>query len=88
MANFNPVFSKSIQYSEGLTRDTTSFAAKATRKADVQMKIHEYQAKELVTQYSPPTPDGGLCHTTQEIVRATGELSFPVAFRIVIQIVN
>jgi succinyl-CoA synthetase beta subunit len=32
------------------------------------MKIHEYQAKELLKKYSVPVPEGGVAFNTDEAV--------------------
>jgi len=71
-----------------LTEKTTALAAKIIRKAHVQMKIHEYQVKELSIHYWIPIPDDQPCRTTQETVRAADEVSFPAVARIVTEIVN
>ncbi|UCG38936.1 MAG: acetate--CoA ligase family protein, partial [bacterium] len=38
------------------------------------MKIHEYQAKELLKQYGVPIPDGGVATTAKDAARIAKEL--------------
>lgn len=38
------------------------------------MKIHEYQAKELLKEYGAPVPDGTVCTTPEEVYNAAAEL--------------
>lgn len=38
------------------------------------MKIHEYQAKEILARYSVPVPRGGVASTPQEAARIAGDL--------------
>ena len=42
------------------------------------MKIHEYQAKELLRKYGVPTPRGVPCFSVDEAVQAARELGGPV----------
>jgi succinyl-CoA synthetase beta subunit len=42
------------------------------------MKIHEYQAKELLRRYGVPTPRGVPCFSVDEAVQAAQELGGPV----------
>ena len=41
------------------------------------MKIHEYQAKEIFAKYEIPVTREVLCHTKAEVVSATEKLGFP-----------
>jgi succinyl-CoA synthetase beta subunit len=41
------------------------------------MKIHEYQAKEILRKFSVPTLEGQLCHTVEAAVAAAEELGYP-----------
>ncbi len=43
------------------------------------MKIHEFQAKELLRRFGARTPDGRECRTADEAARAFTELGAPVA---------
>lgn len=45
------------------------------------MKIHEYQAKALFRQYSVATPEGLLCTTVEEALKAAESLTFPIAVK-------
>lgn len=38
------------------------------------MKIHEYQAKEILRQYGIPTPAGQACFSVEEAVEAAKKL--------------
>ena len=42
------------------------------------MKIHEYQAKELLRKYGVPTPRGVPCFSVDEAVQAAKHLGGPV----------
>jgi succinyl-CoA synthetase beta subunit len=42
------------------------------------MKIHEYQAKEILRQYGVPTPRGVPCFSVDEALKAARELGGPV----------
>src|SRR4249919_132845 len=43
-----------------------------------QMKIHEYQAKEILRKYGVATPRGVPCFSVDEAVHAARELGGPV----------
>jgi len=45
---------------------------------DANMKIHEYQAKELLRRFGVPTPRGIACFSIDEAVEAAGKLGGPV----------
>ena len=38
------------------------------------MKIHEYQAKELLKEYGAPVPDGTVCTTPEEVYNAAAAI--------------
>ena len=38
------------------------------------MKIHEYQAKQILSRYGVPVPNGGVASTPQEAASIAGEL--------------
>ncbi len=38
------------------------------------MKIHEYQAKELLKEYGAPVPEGTVCLTPEEVFNAAKAL--------------
>ena len=42
------------------------------------MKIHEYQAKELLRGYGVTTPRGCACFSVDDAIKAAGELGGPV----------
>ncbi|MCA9002004.1 MAG: ADP-forming succinate--CoA ligase subunit beta [Planctomycetes bacterium] len=42
------------------------------------MKIHEYQAKQLLAKYGLSVPEGRVCSTVDEVVQAYGELGTPL----------
>src|SRR5499427_567164 len=42
------------------------------------MKIHEYQAKEILRKYGVPTPRGVPCFSVDEAVQAAKQLGGPV----------
>ena len=50
----------------------------ATRKKLEAMKIHEYQAKDLLKALGTPVPRGGLAHTPEETRQRAKELGSPV----------
>ncbi|MCX8037812.1 MAG: ADP-forming succinate--CoA ligase subunit beta [Candidatus Sumerlaeia bacterium] len=45
------------------------------------MKIHEYQAKEILARYGVPTPNGRVAETAGEAVKAAAELTLPIAIK-------
>ena len=45
------------------------------------MKIHEYQAKELLRQYQVPTLQGILCSTRDQVTQATETLQYPCVLK-------
>ncbi len=45
------------------------------------MKIHEYQAKQLFSQYAIPVTKERVCHTTEEVMAAAQDLGFPVVVK-------
>ena len=45
------------------------------------MKVHEYQAKELFTQYGIPVPTGKAAFTVEEAVEAAQDLDLPVVVK-------
>ncbi|MDJ0622930.1 MAG: ADP-forming succinate--CoA ligase subunit beta [Desulfocapsaceae bacterium] len=45
------------------------------------MKVHEYQAKELFTQYGIPVPAGKAAFTVEEAVEAAQDLNLPVVVK-------
>ena len=45
------------------------------------MKIHEYQARELLKNYGVPVPPGGVARSAGEAVRIAEEIGFPVVIK-------
>jgi len=45
------------------------------------MKIHEYQAKEILARYKIPVTKEILCYTVEEVVTAVGQLGFPAVIK-------
>lgn len=45
------------------------------------MKIHEYQAKELLRKYSIPVPKGRLCYTMIQVVSVAENMRMPLAVK-------
>jgi succinyl-CoA synthetase beta subunit len=45
------------------------------------MKLHEYQAKELLKKYGVPVPDGRVAFEVEEAVGVAKEISFPVVVK-------
>jgi len=45
------------------------------------MKIHEYQAKQLLAQYGVPIPKGGVARTAKEVRKIAEEVGGPVAIK-------
>ncbi len=45
------------------------------------MKIHEYQAKEILSRYEIPVTKEVLCYSVAEVQTAAGELGFPVVVK-------
>jgi succinyl-CoA synthetase beta subunit len=45
------------------------------------MKIHEYQAKEILARYKIPVTKEILCFTVEEVVTAVGQLGFPAVIK-------
>jgi len=45
------------------------------------MKIHEYQAKEILARYKIPVTKEILCYTVEEVVTAVGQLGFPAVVK-------
>jgi succinyl-CoA synthetase beta subunit len=45
------------------------------------MKIHEYQAKEILSRYEIPVTKEVLCHSVAEVQTAAGQLGFPVVIK-------
>lgn len=45
------------------------------------MKIHEYQAKELLRQYQVPTLQGILCSSQGQVVQAADKLGYPCVLK-------
>jgi len=45
------------------------------------MKIHEYQAKEILARYEIPVTREILCYTVDEVQDATGQLGFPAVVK-------
>jgi len=45
------------------------------------MKIHEYQAKEILSRYEIPVTKEVLCHSVAEVETAAGHLGFPVVVK-------
>lgn len=45
------------------------------------MKIHEFQAKELLRKYSVPVPNGRLCYNVAEAISAAPDMKKPLAVK-------
>jgi succinyl-CoA synthetase beta subunit len=45
------------------------------------MKIHEYQARELLESYSVPVPPGDVARSTEDAVRIAGKIGVPVVIK-------
>ncbi|MDP2726725.1 MAG: acetate--CoA ligase family protein, partial [Dehalococcoidia bacterium] len=45
------------------------------------MKVHEYQAKDILRQYGVPVPRGGLAETPQDAARVAAEIGGAVAVK-------
>lgn len=45
------------------------------------MKIHEYQAKELLKSFNIPIPEGIMCTNTDEVMLAVSQLGFPCVIK-------
>ena len=45
------------------------------------MKLHEFQAKELLSQYGIPIPQGKVASTPDEVVAITNELGGKVVIK-------
>lgn len=45
------------------------------------MKIHEYQAKEILRQFDVPTLNSRVCFTTEQVVAAADELGYPCVIK-------
>jgi len=45
------------------------------------MKIHEYQAKEILSHFGIPVTNEVLCYTVAEVQAAAGQLGFPVVIK-------
>jgi len=45
------------------------------------MKIHEYQAKEILSRYKIPVTREMLCYTVEEVQKAAGQLGFPAVVK-------
>jgi len=45
------------------------------------MKIHEYQAKEILARYKIPVTKEILCYTVEEVLTAVGQLGFPAVIK-------
>lgn len=45
------------------------------------MKIHEYQAKQILEQYGVPVPDGQVASTPEEACRITEMMTYPVVVK-------
>ena len=45
------------------------------------MKIHEYQAKEILSRYKIPVTREILCYTVEEVQQAAGQLGFPAVVK-------
>ena len=45
------------------------------------MKIHEYQAKEILARYKIPVTKEILCYTVDEVLTAVGQLGFPAVIK-------
>lgn len=45
------------------------------------MKVHEYQAKEILARYGIPVTNEFLCYTVDEVQVAAGKLGFPVVVK-------
>ena len=45
------------------------------------MKIHEYQAKEILSRYKIPVTKEFLCYTVTEVQAAAAQLGFPVVIK-------
>jgi succinyl-CoA synthetase beta subunit len=45
------------------------------------MKVHEYQARELLEAYGIPVPPGRVARTEGEAVRAAGQIGYPVVIK-------
>jgi len=49
------------------------------------MKIHEYQAKEILRRYGVPVPDGAMATTVEEAETAAKTLSARAIWRVVVK---
>src|SRR4030065_2841640 len=54
------------QYSVTLHLSCAHGIARVKKKVKANMKIHEYQAKEILRQYGVPTPRGSACFSVDE----------------------
>ena len=45
------------------------------------MKVHEYQAKQLLSRYGVPVPGGRVAATADEAAAIAAELGVPVAVK-------
>lgn len=45
------------------------------------MKIHEYQAKQIIQTFDIPIQDGILCFSEQEVVEAANHIGYPVVIK-------
>lgn len=45
------------------------------------MKIHEYQAKQILAKYGVPVPLGEVCATPEEVERFAASLGKPVVVK-------
>ena len=45
------------------------------------MKLFEFEAKNILTQYRIPVPKGGLANNASEAESAAGEIAKPVALK-------
>src|SRR4051812_42799665 len=52
-----------------------------SRRGESQMKIHEYQAKELLAAAGAPVPRGIVCSTAEEVGKAFDAIGGPVVLK-------
>ena len=81
---FNPFLQEQADRKEGLswTGQAPDQFAGNSLSADrrVEMKIHEYQAKEVLRKFGVPTPKGIPCFSVDEAVKAAYGLPWPGEF--------
>jgi succinyl-CoA synthetase beta subunit len=57
------------------------FYATAKRRFKTDMRLHEYQAKEVFADAGVPTPDSRLATSVDEVVAAAEEIGYPAAIK-------